>query len=1061
MTKVGSSQMRWVSLVGLLMLLLSVTPMGVAAQVGLTPVGDVAQEGDAPGGSAIEVLLVDCVPGAPEDPSDLIPGCTDGRAGINLQVTSTDPNLGINLPKVSVKPSDPGPGVINTGPIPLGEYRIEIDQPTNDYRFFFECRTRGATTNDVPVTPAPDGAANAFVVNNNADPTVDIVCQVWITPTGESPTMEVTYRECNRGDFPSDGRSFEDMQANCTNVSTNPPTFNVRQVDASTGATISETQHQQDAQGVVDLTLSPGNYEMFTDLDMNEWGEYLWCEYEGQPRYSKEFHESRGITSFTNLLPGEEFTCNWFGVNASEQASGNTSQVQQLQSEDEPEVLEPQAQQGQDVQPLADTPTTVQFRIDYRECERSAFSDDGRSHQQLTDNCTNLPESGPVFTVQNASGSATYTPDSTGLVAFETSPEDFSIFTDHSIHEWGEYLFCEYEGQPLYPKEFNEGVTGFSTLAAGEEIFCDWFAVSALQQQPEVEPSTNSNLDITMRACQTHDVTWDSSSVDAFRANCTPGVENMVFNLVNQNEDRLTGVSLPNGEATIANIPAGDWRLWSEIPLEFATEYYFCSIDDGAFAAVQLSDRGVASFPGLDGTQVTCEIYVVTENLRGEVTGASVEVHLALCPANYEGSSWYADCHDEGLDGYEFTLTGPAGELTAETIVERIPGPGIVRFTQLPAGDYELRGGPPLHDGEVFLYCSDPATNTQVPTTFEGGMGYFSLAENQSIVCDWYFIPTGQGPDPEPSPEPEFAEIFTTMFICPPDVNVAGSTFSQLDSACAERLNDVPMTLQSPGGVPITANTGASGDGAIRFFELRGGDYVLTPKLPAEFVSAAVYCDLDGGDVYQKALANGATTFVNVDGELISCSWFVTAKPQPAPGPTGSITIREMLCEGDRSTIKDWERECRPGASGVSFTITSSGGGVNQTLTPNSEGVAVFTGLPNEYYDVQQSEGAWCRAQAERVDAQSRVIVSGGGNTDVFFYQCNQQIGLPSTGAGPIGSDTSMPDKETIMLGAAALPMFAIAAWQIRRWQMATTAVASPVEFHEEFTRMGNGYRYR
>src|SRR5690606_19761699 len=119
---------------------------------------------------------------------------------------------------------------------------------------------RGAETNNVPVTPAPDGAPNAFIVNNDAN--VDVVCQVWITPAGENPTMEITYRECNRGDFPSDSRTFEDMQANCTGVSTNPPTFHVRQVDANTGATISETQHQQDAQGIVDLTLVPGNYEM-------------------------------------------------------------------------------------------------------------------------------------------------------------------------------------------------------------------------------------------------------------------------------------------------------------------------------------------------------------------------------------------------------------------------------------------------------------------------------------------------------------------------------------------------------------------------------------------------------------------------------------------------------------------------------------------------------------------------------------------------------------------------------------------------------------------------------
>ena len=37
MTVTGSPRMRWVSLVGLFMLLASVTPVGVAAQLGLTP----------------------------------------------------------------------------------------------------------------------------------------------------------------------------------------------------------------------------------------------------------------------------------------------------------------------------------------------------------------------------------------------------------------------------------------------------------------------------------------------------------------------------------------------------------------------------------------------------------------------------------------------------------------------------------------------------------------------------------------------------------------------------------------------------------------------------------------------------------------------------------------------------------------------------------------------------------------------------------------------------------------------------------------------------------------
>ena len=155
-----------------------------------------------------------------------------------------------------------------------------------------------------------------------------------------------------------------------------------------------------------------------------------------------------------------------------------------------------------------------------------------------------------------------------------------------------------------------------------------------------------------------------------------------------------------------------------------------------------------------------------------------------------------------------------------------------------------------------------------------------------------------------------------------------------------------------------------------------------------------------------------------------------------------------MLCEGDRSTIKDWERECRPGSSGVSFTVTSSTGSVNQTLTPNDQGVAVFTGLPNDYYEVKQSEGAWCRAQAERVDSQSRVIVSGGGNTDVFFYQCNQQIGLPK----PVLARLVVVwhcRAQSILPGAAMLPLLAIAAWQVRRWQLAGNTAVISARIHE------------
>lgn len=1057
------------------MLLLSVTPAGVAAQTGLPQLGEVAQSETAQEmGMGIELLLVDCPPGTEGDPRNLDPGCTDGTAGQNIQVTSTDPALGIDQAKVSVKPSDPGPGVINTGQVPLGEYRLAIDVPVENNTFFYECHLRGTDTN-VPVTQDPN-APNAFTVNN--DPAVDVVCEAWIVPADDNPTMEITYRECARIDFPSDSRTYEDLQANCTNVPTDPPTFHVRHLNEE-GQPV--TEHQPNAEGVVDLTLTPGDFDLFTDLDMNEWGEYLHCEYEGQPLYEKDFHPERGITTFTNLLPGEEIICSWFGVSASDDGA-TADQPEGDAPENESEVLEPQEPEGEAAQnqqqqqaPQQTAAEDVEFTITYRDCTRGDLPGDDRTYQTLTDNCTDFTPPGPTFSVVDADNSIEeYSLDENGVLTFTHAPEDFSIYANElDPNQWGEYLYCSFDGGEIYEKPFAEGnINGFQNLNVGEVFDCSWFAVEVVDEPsegteqpaedvaPPADEPTTATINLSLIACQADQATWDTSSLDAFRTNCDAGVENTVFNLVSAEEERLSAVTLPTGEATFNDVPDGNWSLWSEIPLEAANEYYFCSQDESAYSAVQLSERGVASFPGIDGQQIDCEIYVVPENLRGTVTGSTVEVHLAICPPEYSGSNWYADCHDNGTDGQEFTLADANGEITREAVVERTPGPAIARFTELPAGEFELRGGPPQDFGSVFLYCSDPATNTEVETNFQGGMGYFQLDENQSIVCDWYFVPEDGRGDPTPTPESATAEIFTTMFVCPPGVNVAGSSFGELDTACSDRLSDVPLTLQRPGGVPITGTTGESGDGALRFYELTGGDYVLTPDLPANYVSAAVYCDLDGGDVYQKALQNGSTTFVNVEDELISCSWFVTAKPDEAPGPTGSITVREMLCEDDRSNIEDWERECQPAASGVSFTITSTNGEISETIAPNAEGVAVFSGLPDGYYELQQSEGAWCRARAERVDSQSRLGVTGGGNTDVFIYQCNQEIGLPDTGTGTTASDTDAPLTGTLMLGASALPLLAAAAWQFRRWQMAGVPVHAE-QVHDALTRTRDGYRYR
>jgi hypothetical protein len=118
---------------------------------------------------------------------------------------------------------------------------------------------------------------------------------------------------------------------------------------------------------------------------------------------------------------------------------------------------------------------------------------------------------------------------------------------------------------------------------------------------------------------------------------------------------------------------------------------------------------------------------------------------------------------------------------------------------------------------------------------------------------------------------------------------------------------------------------------------------------------------------------------------------------------------------------------------GTAFTLTASEGSLTRNAAPNDQGVLVFGELPDGYYELDQDEGVWCRAAAERVDSRSRVIVSGGANTDVFLYQCNQSVDLPNTGAGVAMSLRDGMKGTSLLLGLMAVPLFGLAIWQHRR----------------------------
>ncbi|HVL25660.1 MAG TPA: hypothetical protein VM450_16345 [Thermomicrobiales bacterium] len=863
----------------------------------------------------LEIHVVECPPGTTGTGQQLFDAChANGLDGVDVQITATDPALGIDQAKTTTRVNGEGPGIVNTGDIPAGEYEVTVDLPADAYTFWNYC---SVADGDEVVPATPDDAATATLTLSGTD----VVCDWYAIPRAQQNTpvttpentpapdlarIDLSVYTCDEAALDTDGRAIADLSAGCTT-----PASNV-DLTLMSDATGEQTVKPVDTKGKVTFaSIQPGTYLLYSDVPAGSADEFLFCRPDGGDRYEKDFNEN-GVTVFQDLA-AEQLQCNWYVV---------------------------------------------------------------------------------------ATAAATAAPTEAQPAAEATAAPTEALTTD---------------------------------VPANDQV-------AAQAQQA-------GSISVTLYSCpQDYDVSANGETHGAFDANCTSPTSDVVMTLSDTaNGNTNQQVSDANGAVSYPNLPPGTYTLYSGIPGEAATEYLFC-VSEGVDYQKDFNENGVTTFTGLETEQIQCDWYIVPEDLRGEETGGSMTVHLAICPQEYTGDQLFNDCHGNGVADQQFTLSGPAGDLTATTTLPQTPGPGVATFTQLAAGDYTLTGGPPGDFGAVRLYCSDQATNQPTTASIESTIATLSIADNQDVLCDWYYIPenaSGITPTPTPTEVPTTkAEILVTLFSCPETSaasGYAGATFADLDTACTTPVNDVSFSLSSGGGVPLSAATGVSGPGAVRFFDLAPADYTLSPALPATLTSAAVFCQIGDGDVYQKTLQNGATSFVDVQTEQLKCSWFAAPVPQPQPsGPTGSITVREFLCQKDRGEITDWERECAPGSTGTSFSLASSDGAIKLQATPDAQGVLVFSQLPDGYYELTQDTGVWCRAAAERVDSQSRVIVRDGGNTDVFLYECGQVNTLPSTGAG---TTTGQPGEgglpagmmASLILAIFAAPVFAAGVWQWRR----------------------------
>ncbi|MEA2510925.1 MAG: large repetitive protein [Thermomicrobiales bacterium] len=636
------------------------------------------------------------------------------------------------------------------------------------------------------------------------------------------------------------------------------------------------------------------------------------------------------------------------------------------------------------------------------------------------------------------------------------------------------------------------------------------------------------------------DFDTSATNYEAWRDGCTEAVNGATFEFTRvdsgfafQAETGAYGIA---GRAPYVGLDPGDYTI-GELD-ETATPTVYCltySSPNPAEApsydsaeAGDVTDGTVAVT--LDNNRIACDFFYTqsTPGDGGNVTpgddtsgaGAgtgSIELHKAECPAGYEpNNDIFDDCHGDGVAGVEFTIDGPGSSSdAAETVIENTPGPGIVRFTDLPEGTYTIDEDVPDEGNSIYVYCSLAQAEDQVPFTYNDAGGIdLDLGDGVDVICDWYNIP---------DPQDEGAAVRVTKYTCEAGYDAGAATYADFLADCPDPTQGVTFTLAADGGDQVDKTTNANG--VATFSNLAADTYQLSEDVPGEFSTPYAFCTVDGGDPFQADTSDGSTYFeIDDTVQQVECDWFnvpedlaanasvtiakylcppgqssafadncdeplggvtfgatgpqgydvsgttgddggvvfdgltagnyvITEFPPddphvdlyvvscteggdafdfgyddstglrinlkvgtnddircdwynvpPKPGPSGSITVNKLLCQGKEDNDYDWQNDCEVYSSGADFDLLAEDGTVLTNGTTNGDGELVFTGLADGAYGLDETSADWCHAESDIVDAAGNVVVEDGADTDVFIYNCTtkQVRTLPSTGVGPV-----------------------------------------------------------
>lgn len=175
-----------------------------------------------------------------------------------------------------------------------------------------------------------------------------------------------------------------------------------------------------------------------------------------------------------------------------------------------------------------------------------------------------------------------------------------------------------------------------------------------------------------------------------------------------------------------------------------------------------------------------------------------------------------------------------------------------------------------------------------------------------------------------------------------------------------------------------------------------GGDAALGTPGPA--IGSAGFTSSNG----QAALRLVLTGNVTVGGA--ATYWCLTdSGTVPAQGPgllrvqndvsdsTGAVDVRVSSCSVARPAPAnyDWHGQCAAPDSGAKFTLAPADGpGAKIDGASSVDGWVRFGKLAPGSYQLTQTDGAWCHAESDGVDAKGNLIVRAGQRTTVWIFEC-------------------------------------------------------------------------